>query len=484
MLRDQRSEPASARIGLAGVMCVAAVMAACSADVSRFDAPPLGLTESNNQPLPSQPLRAQNMGDGRGYGQPGPAPWTPPGPKSGDAYAPYGGQSAGGGGSSVQVAALPPIEQSQGSFGAPGERSAPIASAPIAPAPRASVTPLTSRPAPIEAKPIATGETIEVQPGDTLYGLSRKHNVPVNEIMSANGLSSPALKPGQKLKLPVPTQATEPARTPVKLPLRKAEPEAIAAARPAAPSNWTGSYTMKAGDSLYAIARQRGINYAELQRVNGIADVRSVRPGTVLKVPADATADAMAPPVKLAAPIDQTPRDPASPAARPTVINGAPLAAVEPANTASDAPKLGAPADPAPSAAAPLASGQIDKLRWPVRGKVISGFGQKLNGQPNDGVNIAVPPGTDVLAAEAGVVAYAGSELKGYGNLVLVRHDNGWVTAYAHNDTILVQRGDRVKRGQPLAKAGKTGSVDSPQVHFELRQGSKPIDPTPHMEKG
>jgi murein DD-endopeptidase MepM/ murein hydrolase activator NlpD len=123
------------------------------------------------------------------------------------------------------------------------------------------------------------------------------------------------------------------------------------------------------------------------------------------------------------------------------------------------------------------------KFRWPVKGKVISNFGPRTDGSHNDGIDITVPLGTDVLAAEQGVVAYAGSELKGYGNLVLIRHDNGWVTAYAHNDELMVKRGDKVKRGQIVARAGKTGAVEQPQVHFEIRQGSKPVDPMPHMEK-
>jgi len=88
-----------------------------------------------------------------------------------------------------------------------------------------------------------------------------------------------------------------------------------------------------------------------------------------------------------------------------------------------------------------------------------------------------------VHAAEAGKVAYAGNELKGYGNLILIRHDNGWVSAYAHNEQLLVKRDEVVRRGQVIAKAGKTGSVDQPQLHFELRQGSKPVDPMLHMEK-
>ena len=105
------------------------------------------------------------------------------------------------------------------------------------------------------------------------------------------------------------------------------------------------------------------------------------------------------------------------------------------------------------------------------------------DGTHNDGINIAVPQGTDVHAAESGRVAYAGNELKGYGNLVLIRHDNGWVSAYAHADQILVKRDDVVRRGQVIAKAGKTGTVDQPQLHFELRHGAKPVDPLPHMEK-
>ena len=111
-------------------------------------------------------------------------------------------------------------------------------------------------------------------------------------------------------------------------------------------------------------------------------------------------------------------------------------------------------------------------FRWPVKGRVISDFGSKPNGQQNDGMNIAVPEGTAVKAAEDGVVIYAGNELKGYGNLLLVRHSHGCVTAYAHKSELLVKRGEQVKRGQVIAKSGQTGAVASPQVHFEIRKGS------------
>jgi murein DD-endopeptidase MepM/ murein hydrolase activator NlpD len=123
------------------------------------------------------------------------------------------------------------------------------------------------------------------------------------------------------------------------------------------------------------------------------------------------------------------------------------------------------------------ATGALPTFRWPVRGKVITSYGAKTNGKANDGINLAVPEGTPVKAAEDGVVAYAGNELKGYGNLILVRHANGYVTAYAHASELLVKRGDTIKRGQVIAKSGQSGEVASPQLHFEIRKGSAPVDP-------
>src|SRR5436305_29240 len=119
----------------------------------------------------------------------------------------------------------------------------------------------------------------------------------------------------------------------------------------------------------------------------------------------------------------------------------------------------------------------LPPFRWPARGKVVTSYGAKTNGKANDGINIAVPEGTPVKAAEDGVVAYAGNELKGYGNLVLVRHSNGYVTAYAHASELLVKRGETIKRGQIIAKSGQSGEVGSPQLHFEIRKGSSPVDP-------
>jgi murein DD-endopeptidase MepM/ murein hydrolase activator NlpD len=118
---------------------------------------------------------------------------------------------------------------------------------------------------------------------------------------------------------------------------------------------------------------------------------------------------------------------------------------------------------------------------WPVRGQVLAGYGPGANGTQNDGINIAARAGTPVLAANDGVVAYAGNELRGFGNLILLKHADGWTTAYAHCETITVKRGDRVKRGQTIGRVGATGAVVEPQLHFELRRGTRALDPQTYL---
>jgi murein DD-endopeptidase MepM/ murein hydrolase activator NlpD len=154
-------------------------------------------------------------------------------------------------------------------------------------------------------------------------------------------------------------------------------------------------------------------------------------------------------------------------APRPQPVQEVAAARPEPAKTAAR--------DPDQTASLP---GPASDFRWPARGRVIAGFG--ANGG-NEGINIAVPEGTPVKATEAGVVTYAGSEVKGYGNLVLIRHENGYVSAYAHNGDLAVKRGDQVKRGQVIAHSGQSGNVTSPQLHFELRKGQQPVDPLAHL---
>src|SRR4029077_3049769 len=193
------------------------------------------------------------------------------------------------------------------------------------------------------------------------------------------------------------------------------------------------------GDTLLGVARRNHVSVAELARANGIQPNAKLQLGMRLTVPAKATA--------------------LSPAAQPAVTAVQPAAASAPATrlaavTAESQQKArlaqatneDAPAETSVRAAE--ATGALPTFRWPVRGKVITSYGAKTNGKANDGINLAVPEGTPVKAAEDGVVAYSGNELKGYGNLVLVRHANGYVTAYAHASELLVKRGDTIKRGQ------------------------------------
>jgi murein DD-endopeptidase MepM/ murein hydrolase activator NlpD len=373
-------------------------------------------------------------------------------------------------------------------------------------APAAMPPPRQAAPAP------RPGESIEVRPGDTLYSLSRHHNVSVAEMMEVNGLSNPSLQPGQRIYLPEgyraqprPEPRYEPRHEPSVATLAPEAPRSNprpsfgrSSPPPAAPtSGFDGSYTVKDGDSVYAIAREHGTNVAELQQANGITDVRSIRPGTVLKVPGRAsvadtsqpspasdessTVEPGTPPPQEEAPSTITVAPPDAPTGlgptQPTVINRS-----EPQVAMRDDVPSGTIVPPAVTQPKRPTTGS-DKLRWPVQGRILSAFGQRNDGTHNDGINLSVPLGTNVHAAEAGTVAYAGSELKGYGNLVLLRHDNGWVTAYAHNEEITVKRGDKVERGAVIARAGRSGSVDQPQVHFELRQGSKPVDPVPFLEQ-
>jgi murein DD-endopeptidase MepM/ murein hydrolase activator NlpD len=319
----------------------------------------------------------------------------------------------------------------------------------------------------------AGGRTIEVQEGDSLYGIAKRYGVSISALMDANGLRGGSIKPGQQLVLPSGTpygrgvQRSGVGRgvdSPPPSPPPAAAPAPIAA-RP--PPGWTGSYTMKSGDSLYGIARAHKVSLAELQRVNRITEPTRVRVGHALIVPGgiEPIADRAPPSGRhQAAP---TPRilnrldEPLAPPSPPTARRG----------------------DVSSDVTAPDAEPASMRFRWPVRGRIVANYGRRPDGTHNDGINLAVPQGTDVHAAEGGKVAYAGSELKAYGNLILIRHANGWVTAYAHADQILVRRDDVVRRGQVIAKAGRTGTVDQPQLHFELRQGSKPVDPMPHMDK-
>jgi murein DD-endopeptidase MepM/ murein hydrolase activator NlpD len=361
----------------------------------------------------------------------------------------------------------------------------------VAPASTASTNRYDPQPTPSLANP---GDSVEVQSGDTLYGISRRHNVSVAELMQLNNMSSPNLKLGQRLYLPQGVAAQRSVSPPTQTASIQPPPMSADVA-----GSSGGTYTVRPGDSIYGIARSHGVSAAELQQANGITDARGVKAGAVLRIPGAGGGNvsqpiqqvAVAPASSAPAPYydnasssgsQQVPPISSSSSQQPTILNGAqPSGGTSYTQVATRNVN-----DVAAGATAPrqsTASSGSDKLRWPVSGRIISGFGQRSDGTHNDGINMSVPLGTSVHAAESGTVAYAGSELKGYGNLILLRHDNGWVTAYAHNDQLSVKRGDKVQRGQVIATAGRSGSVDQPQVHFELRQGSKPVDPVPFLER-
>jgi murein DD-endopeptidase MepM/ murein hydrolase activator NlpD len=309
------------------------------------------------------------------------------------------------------------------------------------------------------------GTTIIVGTSDTLETLSRRYNVSSAAILQANGYKGPrVLSPGQQLIIPHPAAAVAASAPALAAPASK--PVAVATAAPSV-------HVVNHGDTLLSIARRNHVSVAELAKANGIEPTAKLKLGMKLTVPGARTA-AVAPVAQPAVVATAQPAGASAPLATK-------LAVVTPdsqqkARLAQAAPSAEDIAAENPVKAAD-ATGALPTFRWPVRGKVITSYGAKTNGKANDGINLAVPEGTPVKAAEDGVVAYSGNELKGYGNLVLIRHSNGYVTAYAHASELLVKRGDTIKRGQIIAKSGQSGEVGSPQLHFEIRKGSSPVDP-------
>ncbi|MFG1344680.1 M23 family metallopeptidase [Xanthobacter autotrophicus DSM 431] len=335
------------------------------------------------------------------------------------------GQAAAGAPPSYYAASGP----SQPLYGSPGYASAPPAQAPAAPAPAAAVA-TASRP--------ATAGTHVVVAGETLGSISRMYGVSVAALGTANGIpAGNTVRTGQTLIIPPGGNGAAQARGPATA-ASAAKPAQVAAA-PGAP---------------------------------GPVGTLGTLPASGKPVPA---------PVATAATKPQ--------ATSPVVAQAAPTPAVSkgaaPAPTQANAKSTGdvkvetaakvSVVEDADDGVRPAGGGP--QFRAPVRGRVISSFGPKPGGARNDGVNFAVPEGTAVRAAEDGVVAYAGNELKDYGNLVLVKHSDGYVTAYANNSELSVKRGDTVRRGQVIAKAGQSGGVNTPQLHFEIRKGSQPVDP-------
>ncbi len=397
-------------------------------------------------------------------------------------------------------------------------RTAPVQSAPLAsvsaqplPPPQSAVALRSAAAVPVEGSAngwsAQGGTPIVVAQGETLDVISSRYGVPRSALMSANGLSNPSLAPGSRLIIPVynagaasaPRQLAR-AEAPAEPPRAAPSQSLVPISRPSAPSRPVQAPVADARTKAQAAAEARAQAAAEAKaraaqeqaeaKAKAAADAEAMREARA-KFAAEAKAKAEArkaaaasrpaaeskPAAEPKPVVAEARKPPAAPAAqpekaKPTVVASAP---VEP--KAAAVPKAPEPAAE-PVATASLPKEEAADFRWPARGRVIAGYSGK---GANEGINIAVPEGTPVKAAEGGVVAYAGSELKGYGNLVLIRHPNGYVSAYAHNGELNVKRGDTVKRGQVVAKSGQSGNVASPQLHFELRKGSTPVDPIPYL---
>jgi murein DD-endopeptidase MepM/ murein hydrolase activator NlpD len=314
--------------------------------------------------------------------------------------------------------------------------------------------------------PAAGGTTIIVGTSDTLEILAKRYNVSSAAILQANGYKGPrALSPGQQLIIPHRTAAiAAPA-------LASAPSVAPPVSRPVAVAGASSTHVVNRGDTLMSIAHRNHVPVAELARANNLDTSAKLSLGMKLTVPGAKSA-AAAPALQ---PVVAAPAAAVAPATKMAAV--APPQSARLAQATTNVTEEKSVAAEAAAVKPSEATGALPTFRWPVRGKVITSYGAKTNGKSNDGINLAVPEGTPVKAAEDGVVAYSGNELKGYGNLVLVRHANGYVTAYAHASELLVKRGDTIKRGQIIAKSGQSGEVGSPQLHFEIRKGSSPVDP-------
>ena len=430
-----------------------------------------------------------------------------------------------------QVTAAP----TDGSYTGSVSRAAldPVSTAPLAPATQsAALAPASSQPASTASglddtatgtvqrqQPMAVeedakgwsragGTQVTVKEGETVYNLSRRFGVPADVIMKANGLSeSDGLKAGGKIviptyvysdKAPVSAPDNNPKTAKAKssrgetlpadqdqkpgdklavLPqppkLREGEtatPSATTDSSQARTSAAPGTYKVQEGDTLSRIAKKTGVGASAIKQANGLDD-GLIRIGQTLKIPSGGNA-------KVAA---------ASPSSTDPVVTGAAgsdkkakvekVAAYTPPKKTEKAIEQAEEDD---NSAAPDATG-IGRMRWPVRGRVVSKYGAG-NGKSNDGIDISVPEGTPIKAAENGVVIYAGDGLKEFGNTVLVRHENGLVTVYGHASELKVTRGAKVKRGQDIAVSGMSGTTDAPKLHFEVRKNSAPVDPAAYLE--
>lgn len=291
------------------------------------------------------------------------------------------------------------------------------------------------------------GGQISVQRGDSLYKIAKRYKVGLRALIDANRIAPPyTIYPGQKLNLPV-----------------------------------KNLYVVARGDTVFQISERHGIEPGALVRANGIQPPYRLSPGQRLTIPARTTPPSTVRTASTASTAGQNnapqPQNRDAPQAGPTTTSSAGVPV--PGRPPAQRQVVRRPPVTSPAAKPPPRSSR--GFIWPLNGKLIARYGSIGKGLTNDGVNIAARRGAPVRAVENGVVAYAGNELRGFGNLLLLKHADGWISAYAHNDSVLVKSGDKVARGQVISRVGSTGSVETPQLHFELRRGNRAVDPERYL---
>lgn len=323
-----------------------------------------------------------------------------------------------------------------------------------------------------------------VQSGDTIYGLSRRFELDMNELVRMNGISPPyMIRTGQVLRLPGGRSGDS--RTLV-AEAPQAAPRAVVQSAPvqSAPIQSAPVQTAPVQSAPAAtpptVSRpaSRGVETAELPPMAGSNEpsppAAQPRPTPEPQTAPRQTPSQPVPTAPTTRTVGPKPEPEPTPPPAPAEQQAAVVPVPAPPPVRSAAPEQVTPPKPAPR--------QGKRFLWPVQGPILSDFGPKPGGLYNDGINIGAEQGAPVQAAENGVVVYAGNELKGYGNLILVRHADGWLTAYAHLDRMEVDRGQEIRRGQRIGTVGRTGNVRSPQLHFGIRRNEKAMDPKDHLE--
>lgn len=363
------------------------------------------------------------------------------------------------------------------------------------------------------------GTHVALRSGETIYTLSRRYGVPADAIMKANGISKASdVAAGRDILIPTynysrsaPVSAPDHdprTRQASASPARRPEPDApqktamlsadargndshrpgqVSAANDAGSGQ---SYVVQSGDTLSRIASRNGVSIDALKRANNLSGT-AIRIGQRLELPHGGAVAAHAAPEKspptnevttASVPARSEPEpkhEKVVAAATPDVSEPKPRSYTPPADKSDSVAE--AQKQTKVATATPQSSG-IGKLRWPLQGQVVSKFGAMDDGRRNDGIDISVPEGSSVKAAENGVVIYAGNGLKEYGNTVLIRHDDGLVTVYGYAKDLKVSRGDKVTRGEVIADSGMTGAATRPTLHFEVRKDAKPVDPMSFLD--